>query len=247
MAPFAPFTIDEISKVFEEEVDAALENERREDVGAARAVEVAQEVREQGVLVPAHKGRCVGGCQGERRGVGNAVRARIRWHEVAGPCGNDVSYAASGVDDVVFVARDQMNVKVRHRLSCRFSDVDPDVEAVGLVGGRDGLASDGKGGEKLGLLVSRSVEPCHDVSLGDNEGVAVTDGEGVPESEHALAPVEDALGVRSTEGAGALGHRLRRVIVRVPSSPASTQARQRQRRIDRRATWVRWHTGHRWM
>lgn len=91
-------------------------------------------------------------------GVGDAVRARIRWHEVAGPCGNDVSYAASGVDDVVFVARDQMNVKVRHRLSCRFSNVDPDVEAVGKVFGRGGFASDGKGGEKLDLLVARSVD-----------------------------------------------------------------------------------------
>ncbi len=38
------------------------------------------------------------------------------------------------------------------------------------------------------------------------------------------------------EGAGAPGHRLRRVIVRTPSSPASTPARQRQLRIDRRAT-----------
>ncbi len=81
------------------------------------------------------------------------VRARIRWHEVAGPCGNDVSYAASGVDDVVFVARDQMNVKVRHRLSRGFSNVDPDVEAVGLVGRRDGLAGDREGAEKLGLFL----------------------------------------------------------------------------------------------
>ena len=38
------------------------------------------------------------------------------------------------------------------------------------------------------------------MSVGDDEGVAVTDGEGVPESEHALAAVEDALGVRRTEG-----------------------------------------------
>lgn len=129
-----------------------------------------------------------------------------------------------------------MNVKVRHRLSRGFSNVDPDVEAVGKVFGRDGLAGDGKGGEKVGLLVARRVEPCRDVSFSDDEGVAVADGEGVPESEHALAPVEDALGVRGAEGAGGLGHRLRRVIVRMPSSPASTQARQRQRRIDRRAT-----------
>ena len=145
--------------MFQEELDAALENEGREDVGAVRVVEVVEEVREQGVLVTSSmdKGRCVGGCQGEWGGVGNAVRARIRWHEVAGPCGNDVSYAASGVDVVVFVARDQMNVKVRHRLSRRFSNDDPDVEAVGLVLGRDGLASDGKGTEyaKLGLLVAR--------------------------------------------------------------------------------------------
>ena len=92
MAPFAPFTIDEISKVFEEELDAALENEGGEDVGAARVVEVVEEEREQGVLVTSStdKGRCVGGRQGEWGGVGNAVRARIRWHEVAGPCGNDV-------------------------------------------------------------------------------------------------------------------------------------------------------------
>ncbi len=155
LAPFAPFTIDEISKVFEEELDAALENEGREDVGAVRLVEVIEEVREQGVLVSASmdKGRCVGGCQGEWGGVGNAVRARIRWHEVAGPCGNDVSYAASGVDDVVFVARDQMNVKVRDRLSRGFSNVDPDVEAVGKVFGRDGLAGDRERAEKLGLFL----------------------------------------------------------------------------------------------
>ena len=158
-AAFAPFAIEEISKVFLEELDAALENEGREDVGAARVVKVVEEVREQGVLVTssADEGRCVGGCQGEWGGVGNAVRARIRWHEVAGPCGNDVSYAASGIDDVVFVARDQMNVKVRHRLSRGFSNVDPDVEAVGKVFGRDGFASDGKGTEyaKFGLLVAR--------------------------------------------------------------------------------------------
>ncbi len=129
--------------MFLEELDAALENEGREDVGAVRVVEVAQEVRGQGVLVSTDKGRWVGGCQGEWGGVGNAVRARIRWHEVAGPCGNDVSYAASGVDDVVFVARDQMNVRVRDRLSRRFSNVDADVVAVGKVFGRDGFASDG--------------------------------------------------------------------------------------------------------
>ena len=129
-----------------------------------------------------------------------------------------------------------MNVKVRHRLSRGFSDVDPDVKAVGLVLGRDGFASDGQGGEKLGLLVARRVEPTREVSLGDNEGVAVTDGKGIPESEHALAQVEDAIGIRCAEGAGALGHRLRRVIVRMPSSPASTQAQQCQLRIDRRAT-----------
>ena len=93
-----------------------------------------------------------------------------------------------------------MNVKVRHRLSRGFSNVDPDVEAVGKVFGRDGLAGDGKGGEKVGLLVARRVEPCRDVSFSDDEGVAVADGEGVPESEHALAPVEDALGVRGAEG-----------------------------------------------
>ncbi len=64
-----PLLIEEISKVFLEELDAALENEGREDVGAARVVEVAQEVREQGVLVSAStdKGRCVGGCQGGKR------------------------------------------------------------------------------------------------------------------------------------------------------------------------------------
>ena len=139
-----------------------------------RVVEMAEEVREQGVLVASStdEGRCVGGCQGERGGVGNAVRLRIRWHEAAGPCGNDVSYAASGIGNVVLVARDQMNVKVRHRLSRRFSNVDPDVEAVGMVRGRDGLASDGQGTEyaKLGLLVARSVEPCRDVALGDTKG-----------------------------------------------------------------------------
>ena len=49
--------------------------------------------------------------------------------------------------DFHFVARDQMNVKVWDRQSRGFSNVDPDVEAVGKVFGRDGLASDGKGTE----------------------------------------------------------------------------------------------------
>ena len=60
MAPFAPFTIEEISKVFEEELDAALENEGREDVGAVRVVEVVQEVPASAKATAGQAGRAVG-------------------------------------------------------------------------------------------------------------------------------------------------------------------------------------------
>ncbi len=56
----AAFAVEEISKVFLEELDAALENEGREDVGAARVVEVAEEVPASAKATAGQAGRAVG-------------------------------------------------------------------------------------------------------------------------------------------------------------------------------------------
>ena len=151
----------------------------------------------------------------ERGAVECVVRGRLGdavGLEPVGAGGDDVADAASGVVDVVLVAGDEVDVEVGDGLARGLADVDADVEAVGAVAGEDGLSGEGEGGGELGLLLGGGVEPGGDVAAGDEKGVAVAHGEGVPEGEDGGALVEDALGVGSAEGAGGCGRGWSRLV-----------------------------------
>ena len=75
-----------------------------------------------------------------------------------------------------------------------------------------GLAGDREGTEyaKLGLFLPSSIEPRRDVLLGDDEGVAVTDGIGIPNAEDVGAAIEHSFRIGIAEGASGLRHFARR-------------------------------------
>ncbi len=224
--------VEEVFEVSLEKGDPAFEDEGREEVGPFGLVEVAFEVREERVVLAGDEGRSIGG---RGRSIENAVAGEVSRLEVVGAGGKDVADAAPGIADVSSIARNEVDVKVGDGLASRLADVDAEVEAVGAVPGEDGLAGDGESRDELRLLLAGGVEPAGHVSSGHEKGVALARRESVPEAEDQASAVEDELRVGLAEGAGGMGQRVCRVMVRRPSRPLVTQSAQRQRLMRRRA------------
>ena len=85
------------------------------------------------------------------------------------------------------------------------------------------------------MLLPGGVEPVRDVPSRDEQCVAITDRVGIPQTEDLGASIEHECGIGIAERAALLGHRVRRLMLRVPSSPEATHSAQRHRRIERLA------------
>ena len=97
---------------------------------------------------------------------------------------DDVSNAPARVWHVTAVARNQVHVDVRDGLPGGRADVHADVEALRSVEAVHHLLRAQKCFVQRGALVGRCVEPVRDMTLGDEQGMAVGHGERVPQAEH---------------------------------------------------------------
>ena len=157
---------------------------------------------------------------------------------------------AAGCDDIARVSGDDVHVEVRHCLATCLADIHTEIEAIGRMPSQNRRVCDSDRGRELLLLLMRGVEPGAHVPLRHEQRVTGGNREGIPNPDHALTGVEDALGLWSAEGAGRLdrcgavelGHRgvpislaLYRRTSSLPSSPASTHAAHRHCQTVRRA------------
>ncbi len=217
---------------------AARHDEADGDVGGRGFRELLAEVGEEGVVL----------APGDEAGGGCGA-----FGQVVALAGDDVPHTATGVGDVVLVARDQVDVEMEDGLPRGFADVDADVVAVGVVAAGDQVSAAIEAGGDCRALVGGGVEPGRDVPARNDEEVARVHREGVPEGPREAVFEGDAVLGGEAEGAlGGCGHGavvclfVLRVISSVPSRPAATQAAQRQAFTGRRACRLDWQTGHQW-
>ena len=118
---------------------------------------------------------------------------------------DDMSDAAARIGYIAAVAWDQVDVEVGDGLTGSGPDVDADVVSIGLVLGFDMGFSDFQGtGERL-LFFTRSVEPSGDMPHGDDQQMAGTYREPIPQGNDVCGsdgvPKDDALAIDLTERA----------------------------------------------
>jgi hypothetical protein len=128
---------------------------------------------------------------------------------------DDMTDAAAWVGDITEVARDQVDVQVGDGLSAGLADIDTDIEAVWGMVRFDELFADLESlGERM-LFFGGCIEPCGNVSMGDEEQVSGAYGKRVPQSVHdcrsVLVHEEDALGIDIAERARHGARRVYRV------------------------------------
>ena len=118
-----------------------------------------------------------------------------------------MAHAASRIGHVPRVPRDHVQVQVHDRLASRWPDVDPHVEAVGAVRGRQALDRPVHLAPQGCLLGLRGVEIGHDVATRHHEGMPRAHGEGVREGGDKVLLGSGSVAEPSAEGTGfAHGH-----------------------------------------
>ncbi len=105
----------QIAEVFEHAVDAALQREADDDVGAVGGGQMRDDVRQQRVVAA--------GDQVPRR------RGRRLTCQVVRAARDDVADAAAWIGDVAGIAGNDVEMQVRDGLARGLADVDPDIEA----------------------------------------------------------------------------------------------------------------------
>ncbi len=118
---------------------------------------------------------------------------------------DDVSDAAARVGDITAVAWDQVDVEVGDGLTGSGSDVDPDVVALGFVLGFDMGFGDFQGTCERLLFFTRGIEPGSDMPSRDDQQMAGTYREPIPQGDDAggsdRVSKDDALAIDLTERA----------------------------------------------
>ena len=82
------------------------------------------------------------------------------------------------------------------------------------------------------MLLPGSVEPVRDVPGRYEQCVPIADRVGIPPTADLGASIEHECGIGIAERAALPGHRVRRLMLRVPSRPEATHSAQRHRRIE---------------
>jgi hypothetical protein len=101
-------------------------------------IEVGFEMRQQWVLTSAHESSGVW----QRREIGGFLAIA----EIVGLAGDYVTYTTPGIFYVPSVTWDDVQMKVGHSLTCGFTNIDTNVEAVRIVLSENGLPEDISGG-----------------------------------------------------------------------------------------------------
>jgi len=94
-----------------------------------------------------------------------------------------VSYAASGITNIISEPRNQVDMEMEDRLAGCGATIDADVVTVGLVALLDDRLGVGDCANKGNLLHNRGLEPRWNVSSGDQQRVPGRYGESVPDSD----------------------------------------------------------------
>ncbi len=126
--------------------------------------------------------------------IGLAARSeRTRIAEVVAAAGDDVAHPSARIVHVAEVARDDVDVKMHHRLTGSGPGVEADVVPVRRVA-RVEHALDRVDGPQDGLLLGRAgVEPRGDVAPGHDERVAGRDGIAISHRDHERVGPHDLL------------------------------------------------------
>jgi hypothetical protein len=111
-------------------------------------------------------------------------------------------HPAPRVFRIARVARDQVDVQVRHGLAGCGAVVDADVVALGLVAARQAGAGFVQQGQQAGALLGGEVEEAAHVPARDDERVPGRHGVGVAHDQARGVAGGDALGAQVAEGAG---------------------------------------------
>ena len=116
-------------------------------------------------------------------------------------------HPAPRVFRIARVARDQVDVQVRHRLAGRGAVVDADVVALGLVAALKAGAGFVQQGQQAGALLGREVKEAAHMPARDDERVPGRHGVGIAHDQARGVAAGDALGAQVAEGAGLGWHR----------------------------------------
>ena len=116
-----------------------------------------------------------------------------------------MSDAAARIGDIAAVAWDEVDVEVGDGLTGSGPDVDADVVSIGLVLGFDMGFGDFQGTRECLLLFTRGIEPSGDMPSGDDQQMAGTYREPIPQGDDVCGsdgvPKDDALAIDLTERA----------------------------------------------
>lgn len=158
-------------------------------------------------------------------------------------------HTTCGIQHVAFIARDNMDMQVRHGLAGGASEVDTDVVSVWAViplycdpGLRDGLG-------KCLLFLGRRIKPRFDMPNGEQQRVPWRRGELVPYAD-CMPGLEEHLSGFWRAKRAMIGWAYRHgiyisVMSRSPERPASWHSVQRHAGIRRLPYRSEWHTGQR--
>lgn len=105
-----------------------------------------------------------------------------------------VPHASSWIVHIPTVSRNDVNVQVWHRLPGSLTDVESNVVGVGMIFTVENSFGVVDSGDQGFTLFGSGLEPGCDVSVGNQEGMALAHREGVPESVNKIGPVEDSVG-----------------------------------------------------
>ena len=118
---------------------------------------------------------------------------------------DDVSDTAARIRDITAVAWDEVDVQVGDGLTGSGPDVDADVVALGLVLGFDMGFGDFQGTCECLLFFTRGIEPGGDMPSRDDQQMAGTYREPIPEGDDVCGsdgvPKDDAMAIDLTERA----------------------------------------------
>jgi len=107
---------------------------------------------------------------------------------------------APGIADIALEAGNQMDMKVKYRLTGGGTAVDADVIAIGSIMLLDDPFGLMDGRDEGHLLGGRGLEPCRNVPSRDQEGVPGRYGVGVPQPKHLFAAKKNAVFGWAAEG-----------------------------------------------
>jgi hypothetical protein len=105
-------------------------------------------------------------------------------YQVVSFVGNYVSNAATRVMHISWIARYEMNMKVRHGLACNFPDIDSDVKPPRTIALFYNLLSNLDASKQTLLLLRRRLKPARNMALRYNQSMPIRNGVCIPETKY---------------------------------------------------------------